>query len=179
MIAPPGSPNIRSWASRPDRYNRPVTDPAIEAARTFVGHSLDAMRRAIVGSSPELLNWRPAGDETNSIAILAVHAVTSTRWWLSVAITGNAPERNRAAEFRTNISSAAQLLSIVDALSADCRELLKSDEPLDLAVSRTDPRKGGSTTTVAWALIHAIEHLQEHVAHAELTRQMWKLTGGA
>jgi uncharacterized damage-inducible protein DinB len=153
-----------------------MTDPAIEAARGFVDHSLDAMRRAIAGSDPELLNWRPAGQETNSIAVIAVHALTSTRWWLSVAITGNPPERDRAAEFRTTVSSAEELLSIVDPLAADCRELLKSEDPLELGASRTDPREGGSTTTVAWALIHAIEHLQEHVAHAELTRQVRELT---
>jgi hypothetical protein len=41
-------------------------------------------------------------------------------------------------------------------------------------VSRTDPREGGTTTTAAWAVIHAVEHLSEHVAHAELTRQMWE-----
>ena len=156
-----------------------MTDPAIEAARDFVGRALDAIRRAIVGSSPELLNWRPAGEDTNTIAVLAVHAVTSTRWWLSVAITGHAPERDRPSEFRTTVSSAEELLSIVDPLAADCRELLKSEDPLDLGASRSDPREGGSTTTVAWALIHAIEHLQEHVAHTELTRQMWELTGGA
>jgi hypothetical protein len=150
-----------------------VSDPAIDAARGFVDHSLDAMRRAIVGSPPELLNWRPAGEDTNTIAVLAVHAVTSTRWWLSLAIAGQAPERDRPAEFRTTVSSAQELLSIVDPLAAECRELLGSEEPLDLGASRTDPREGGTETTVAWALIHAVEHLQEHVAHAELTRQMW------
>jgi uncharacterized damage-inducible protein DinB len=156
-----------------------VSDPAIEAARGFVDHSLDAMHRAIVGSSPELLNWRPAGEDTNTIAVLAVHAVTSTRWWLSVAITGQAPERDRPAEFRTTVSNAKELLAIFDPMAAECRKLLSSEDPLDLGASRTDPREGGSTTTVAWALIHAIEHLQEHVAHAELTRQMWELTEGA
>jgi uncharacterized damage-inducible protein DinB len=155
-----------------------MTDPAIEAARGFVGHSLDAMRRAIDGSPTELLNWRPAGEETNSIAIIAVHAVTSTRWWLSVAITGNAPERDRPAEFRTKVSSAEELLSIVDPLAAECRDLLSSEDPLDLGASRTDPRDGGGATTVAWALIHAVEHLQEHVAHTELTRQVWERAQG-
>ncbi|MEX2204442.1 MAG: DinB family protein, partial [Actinomycetota bacterium] len=159
-------------------YTPTVTDPAIVAARTFVGHSLDAMRRAIVGSSPELLSWRPAGDDTNTIAVLAVHAVTSTRWWLSVAITGHAPERDRPSEFRTTVSSAEELLSIVDPLAAECRELLSSEDPLDLGASRTDPREVGTETTVAWALIHAIEHLQEHVAHTELTRQMWERKQG-
>ena len=26
--------------------------------------------------------------------------------------------------------------------------------------------------SAAWALIHALEHLREHVAHAQLTRQV-------
>jgi hypothetical protein len=150
-----------------------VSDPAIEAARGFVDGSLDAMRRAIAGAPPELLNWRPAGEDTNTIAVLAVHAATSTRWWLSVAITGEAPERDRPAEFRTTVSSAEELLSIVDPLAADSRELLDSQDPLDLGATRIDPREGGTATTAAWALIHAVEHLQEHVAHTELTRQLW------
>jgi hypothetical protein len=151
-----------------------VSDPAIEAARSFIDQSLNAMRRAIVGSPPELLNWRPAGEDTNTIAVLAVHAATSTRWWLSVAITGEAPERDRPSEFRTTVSSAEELLSIVDPLAADCRELLDPQDPLDLGATRTDPREGGTATTAAWALFHAVEHLQEHVAHTELTRQMWE-----
>jgi DinB family protein len=150
-----------------------VTDPAIDAARDIAGGSLDAMRRAIADAPPELLNWRPAGEDTNPIAVIAVHAITSTRWWLSVAITGLAPERDRPAEFRTTVSSAEELLSIVDPMLADCRELLEFESAFDPGVIRADPREGGTSTTAAWALIHAVEHLSEHVAHAELTRQVW------
>lgn len=71
-----------------------MSDPAIDAARQIAGGSLDAMRQAIVGAPPGLLNWHPAGDDTNPIAVLAVHALNSTRWWLSVAIMGVAPERD-------------------------------------------------------------------------------------
>jgi hypothetical protein len=149
-----------------------MSDPAIDAARQIAGGSLEAMRRAIVDASPELLNWRPAGVDTNPIAVLAVHALTSTRWWLSVAITGVAPERDRPAEFRTTVSSAEELLSIVDPLVAECRMLLEFGGAFDPGASRTDPRDR-TTVTAAWALIHAVEHLQEHVAHAELTRQAW------
>jgi hypothetical protein len=156
-----------------------VSDPAIEAARDIANNSLDAMRRAIVDAPPELLNWRPAGEDTNPIAVIAVHAITSTRWWLSVAITGQAPERDRPAEFRTTVSGAEELLSIIDPLIADARKFLAFDGPFDPGVSRTDPREGGTATTAAWALIHAVEHLSEHVAHAELTRQVWDRAQGA
>lgn len=149
-----------------------MSDPAIDAAREIAGGSLDAMRRAIVDASPELLNWRPAGDDTNPIAVLAVHALTSTRWWLSVAITGVAPERDRPAEFRTTVSSAEELLSVVDPLVAECRALLEFGGAFDPGAARTDPRDG-TNVTASWALILAVEHLKEHVAHAELTRQVW------
>ena len=150
-----------------------MSDPAIDAAREIATGSLDAMRRAVVGAPPELLNWRPAGDDTNPIAVLAVHALGSTRWWLSIAIKGTVPQRDRAAEFRTEVSSADELLSIVDPVATDCRAHLEFGDVLDPGTSRTDPRDG-TTVTAAWALIHAVEHLQEHVAHAELTRQVWE-----
>jgi hypothetical protein len=155
-----------------------VSDPAIDAAREIAGGSLEAMRRAIVDASPELLNWGPAGDETNPIAVLAVHALTSTRWWLSVAITGVAPARDRPAEFRTTVSSAEELLSVVDPLVAECRMLLEFGGAFDPGAFRTDPRDG-TTVTASWALIHAVEHLNEHVAHAELTRQVWDRAGAS
>ena len=134
------------------------------------------MRRAIVGGSQDLLNWRPAGEDTNSIAVLAVHALTSTRWWLSVALTGVGPERDRPSEFLTAVASESELLSIVDPLAADCRALLQNGDGFDPAASRTD-LDDGSAVTATWALIHAVEHLQEHVAQAELTRQLWNRTG--
>jgi hypothetical protein len=43
----------------------------------------------------------------------------------------------------------------------------------DPAIDPAREIAGGTTVTAAWALIHAVEHLQEHVAHAELTRQVW------
>ena len=155
-----------------------MSDPTIAAAREIIGGSLDAMRKAIVGAPPELLNWRPAGDDTNAIAVLAVHALTSTRWWLTVAISGVAPERDRPAEFRTSVSNAANLLAVTDPLATECRLLLETGGTFDPATSRTDPRDG-ATVTAVWALIHAVEHLQEHVAHVELTRQLWNHSGPA
>lgn len=148
-----------------------MTHPAIEAARDLAEPSLDSLRRAMAGAAAETLNRRPAGDDTNSIAVIAVHAVSATRFWLSLAITGTAPERDRPAEFRTSVSSADELLSIVDPLIADCRDLLAFDGSFDPVAVRVDPRDG-TTYSAMWALMHAVAHLHEHAAHAELTRQL-------
>ena len=149
-----------------------VSDPTLEAARSIVDESLDAMREAIAGASVEALNRRPAGDDTNPIAVLVVHAASSTRWWLSVALGGPIPERDRPAEFLTTVSSADELLGVFDPIAADCRALLSTDLAFDAGAIREDPRDD-DRVTAAWALIHAVEHLREHVGHAELTRQLF------
>jgi hypothetical protein len=153
-----------------------ASDPTIEAARGFVDESLDAMRAAIDGASGDALNQRPAGDDTNPVAVLVVHAVNSTRWWLSVARGLPLPERDRPSEFLTTVADADELLALFDPVAADCRALLDTDAPFDGGAICEDPRDG-ERVTAAWALIHAVEHLREHVAHAELTRQLWEEGG--
>ena len=153
-----------------------VGDPTIVAARGFVDQSLTSMRAAVVGLSSEALNERPAGDDTNPIAVLVVHAVKSTRSWLSVARGLPVPERDRPAEFLTKVADADELLASFDPVAADCRELLDTDAAFDGGVIREDPRDGEQVTAI-WALVHAVEHLREHVAHAELTRQLWQDRG--
>lgn len=153
-----------------------MTDPMVSAARNMFDDSVRDMRSAIEGASPETLNWRPAGPETNSIAILAVHAITSSRTWLSVAVVAPEPERDRDAEFRTEVADAGDLLATFDRIAEDCRSALSTEEAINWAAERTPSRRPGSappTITAGWTLLHALEHLREHVAHLQLTRQLW------
>lgn len=150
-----------------------AADPTIEAARGFVDGSLNAMRAAIDGATADALNRRPAGDDTNPVAVLVVHAVHSTRWWLSVARGLPLPERDRPSEFLTTVADADELLALFDPVAADCRALLETDAAFDSGAIREDPRDGERVTAI-WALMHAVEHLREHVAHAELTRQVFE-----
>jgi hypothetical protein len=148
-----------------------VSDPTLEAARSIVDESLDAMRAAIAGASADALNRRPAGEDSNPVAVLVVHALSSTRWWLSTALGVPVPERDRPSEFLTTVASADELLGVFDLIAADCRVLLSTDVAFEPGAIREDPRDG-DRVTAAWALIHAVEHLREHVGHAELTRQL-------
>ena len=153
-----------------------AADPTIEVARELVDDSLTSMRAAVAGAPADALNTRPGGDDTNPVAVLVVHAVNSTRWWLSVARGLPLPERDRPSEFLTTVADADELLTLFDPVAADCRALLDTDEPFDAGAIREDPRDG-EQVTAAWALIHAVEHLREHVAHAELTRQVFERSG--
>src|SRR3989337_1479157 len=94
------------------------TDPVLASARYLVGESLKELRSSIEGLPVEALNWRPAGDATNSIAVLATHTVYATRLWLSMAMGGPLAERDRDSEFRASADGPAELLR----LSADSSE---------------------------------------------------------
>ncbi len=154
-----------------------MTDAIIASARYVVGESLKELRATIEGLPGKALDWRPAGPETNSMAVLTAHVLHSTRSWLSVALGAPLPERDRESEFRASASDTAALLRLVDEMSADCRRLLDSVEEVDWsATRRTHVRSGRGVEEVpaAFALLHAVEHLREHVAHASLTRQLWE-----
>ena len=152
-------------------------DPFLAAAREVLALALTEMRGCIEGASTEALNWRPGGDDTNSIAVLAVHAVGSTRTWLSIALGAPLPERDRAAEFLATADGAQTLLERFDAIARDCTVLLEAAVEIDWRALRAAHSRPGAdaprNVLAAWALIHALEHLREHEGQMFLTRQLW------
>jgi hypothetical protein len=159
-----------------------VADPTIEAARDILGDSLDEFRKALDGCSSDELNRRPAGDDTNGLAVLATHAMHSSRSWLSLAVSAPLPDRDRDAEFRVVVEDAGAFMATFDALAGECRALIETDLPFDPGRLGTAPWRtynSDEPVTAAWALLHALEHLREHVGHAQLTRQLWEERAGA
>ena len=145
-------------------------DPTIEAAREIFDESVDHLREAIDGLSPEVLAWQPAGEDSNPITVLAVHGMHSSRWWLSIARGSPLPERDRPSEFVAESASDSELMSFVDSMAAECRTQLDAAKAFDPTAIRPVPE--GEPVTAAWALLHALEHFREHVAQAQLTRQL-------
>ena len=85
------------------------------------------------------------------------------------------PERDRDAEFLVVVEDPAVFMSRVDVLAEECRALLRTEDPFEPGRVGTAPwRTYGEDepVTAAWALLHALEHLREHVGHAQLTRQL-------
>ena len=152
-----------------------MPDPTIEAARNIVGDSLDELRKAFDGCSADQLNRRPAGEDTNGLAVLATHALHSTRSWLSLATGASLPRRDREAEFLVVVDDTAEFMGTFDALAAECRALLETGRAFEPGRVCTAPWRtydADEPVTAAWALLFALEHLREHVGHAQLTRQV-------
>jgi DinB superfamily len=154
-----------------------VADPTLDAVGAVFEDSLEQLRLAIGGAAPATLNRRPAGDETNPIAVLATHAMLSTRMWLGCALDADVPPRDRPEEFLVTADGPDELLGFVDEIAEECRALLGDAAPFDASALRVEPptsRGEVSTeaTTAGWALLHAVEHLGEHAGQAALTRQV-------
>lgn len=165
-------------------------DPILSAAQDVLTLALTEMRRCLEGASPDSLDWRPGGGDTNSLAVLAVHSLGSTRAWLSRATGAPPPPRNRDAEFAVTAADAASLLALFDEIARDCTALLDRPMAVDwsailvdiergpqgmrLRTTPTPPGRGSPAAVLAgWALIHALEHLREHEGQMFLTRQLW------
>lgn len=152
-------------------------DPLLVAASAVLKDALEAMRAATEGASPEALNWRPAGAETNSLAVLGVHTMHSTRSWLSVAMGTQLPARDRDSEFVATADSVVALRDVIERMGSECRELLDQAAPPEWGVMRkTHARPSPDWPTevsAAWALLHALEHMREHAGQMLLTRQLF------
>jgi uncharacterized damage-inducible protein DinB len=152
-----------------------MPDPFLTSARDLLRRNRDDMRAAIDGLPPDALNWRPAGDETSTIAAITNHALHSTRQWLSVAVGAPLPDRDRPTEFDYAARDAAELLDLTDGLFEECLSLVDSSRTIDWAALRKHWDPGRDIELfAAWALLHAVEHLREHVGQISLTRQLWE-----
>ena len=111
--------------------------------------------------------------------MLVTHTLHSTRAWLSLAMGVALPGRDRPAEFAVVVDDPAAFMASVDPLAAECRALLAIDASFDAGREGTAPWRPSDLAeqpvTAVWALLHALAHLREHVGHAQLTRQLWRV----
>jgi hypothetical protein len=127
--------------------------------------------KAINGLSVDALDWTP-GTDMNSLAVLIVHTVGATRMLVGTMAAQIPFERDRDAEFRTKgLDEAALKAHLADSL-VFVRGALETLTLDDLPLPRKRPGRD-QTLSVAWALLHALEHVGLHTGHAQITRQLW------
>lgn len=154
-----------------------MPDPVLEAARKAIAGGTEVLRRAVRDLPVEALNWRPANPEdTNSIAVLAAHAMHSTRVLLTMAAGLPPAARDRAGEFAAVADRPESLLTLIDGLAAEHGVLLDACEGADWGAPRQRRRDDGSILemTAGEALLFAATHLRGHADEAMLTRHLWR-----
>ena len=154
-------------------------DPVVAAVVDMLRTNAAELRAVAQGLDAGALNQPPAPD-SSSIAVLVAHAATATVALGTAALTGSFDVLRYRAEERVPafaVSAATsddltpylnRLDQFIDHLASQGDTLAgRWGEPVQVDADPGDP-----PTSRAWRLIHAVEHLREHVGHAQLTRQI-------
>jgi DinB superfamily len=147
-----------------------VADATIDGLREVLEESLGELRKGVAGLTVDRLNARPAGGDTNSVAVIVTHALGSTRSWLSLAFGAPMPDRDRPAEFQAVADGG--FAAWTDERIAECLALLDGATWDAGRVGTATWTKTQETRTAAYAASHALSHLGEHVGHLHMTLEL-------
>jgi uncharacterized damage-inducible protein DinB len=114
----------------------------------------------------------PLPQGTNSLYVLATHAIGSEHGWIAEILGQAPPTRNRAAEFLARGENATALRAQFERTAKESEGILDQLSAQDLATTRT--HEGYGTQTLRWIILHVIEHYAEHLGQMRLTRQLWE-----
>lgn len=139
----------------------------------------------------EALLWRPFAvspwkGEAGTLGWLIAHGMSSTVYllkraeWTMGRIEWDAVDGDQGREeFGPADRDPAHLVARAGRTSEYVHALLDSLSAADLEASLPHPRRPDRVFTVRYDLVHAIEHLSQHIGHAQLTRQLWALATAA
>jgi uncharacterized damage-inducible protein DinB len=137
---------------------------------------LQARHREIIRILDELpaeaYDWKPA-PELNSMAVLIFHMTGGERYWVGDVVKGEDSHRDRDAEFKVSGLTREALKKRIEDVEAYEKSILEGMTLEQLEEERMSPRHQ-KNYTVAWGLIHALEHTAEHVGHLQLMNDLWK-----
>lgn len=150
-----------------------VVFAAIDAV---IEQSLAMLRDAIQELPDSALDWTPLAG-TSSVAVLAIHGLSSLRFWVAAG-AGLEPSQEvylreeRPEAFRSRDRKVPGLVEAIDAARGQLRETLaKGDER---ALEAQVPfETEGRRLTGAECLVRGVAHLREHVGQAQLMRDLW------
>jgi uncharacterized damage-inducible protein DinB len=128
------------------------------------------------GLPSDALDWSP-GPDMNSISVLVFHLSGAERYWIGDVAAQDPKERDRDAEFRVRDVGMDVLKKRLEDNLEYARNVLENFTVQDLETTRVSARDGRSFT-VAWALLHALEHTTLHLGQIQLTRQLWEQAKG-
>lgn len=131
----------------------------------------DDILQAVEGLSPAALDWTP-GREMNSIGVLMTHIIGSERYMIGDIAALESSNRDREAEFQVHDFEREALQQRLNDNLEYARTVVEKMTLQDLESKRVLPN--GREYTVAWALLHGLEHAALHLGQIQLTRQLWE-----
>lgn len=146
------------------------------ATDAFSDALITAVERIIAtmdGLDADGINWKPqAAQPTNSLYVLAVHTMANAEQTVVSVLGGENLPRDRDAEFAAVGESVDWVHERWSKLKPKIQSTLAGLTFEDLDREYDHPRRGRQTGW--WMLVMTTNHANEHVGHAELTRDLLK-----
>lgn len=169
------STDIIPDASEIGAYRRLFAEKYRELAALMAELPADALRWKPFEQSP----WQ---GPSNSLGQIIAHAISSTVYLLRMGEYaagkcewGDVDGDEGREEFGPANHDPDYLRARVQRTHAFVNQFLDELTEADLMQSRAHPKRADRILTVRYAIGHAIEHLSQHIGHAQLTRQLWAL----
>ena len=129
------------------------------------------IEKAQEGLSPVGLDWT-SQPGMNSIGVMVFHLTGAERYLVGEIIAGEAPTRDRDAEFKVKSMDSASLVMRLTESRAFIAGVLKELTAIDLEARRMF--RNQREVTVGWVLGHALKHTARHLGQIQITRELWE-----
>lgn len=142
--------------------------PMIEVVQRMLNRQVERYGNVVDALPEDALNWRPGNEETNSVAQLVRH-VTAVQHLLLARALGEPVAYNHEQSLRNDPATKAELHGLLTDAKAKKDEQLARLDGMDMSEMLDNGR-----APRAYFIIHTADHGQEHLGHAELTKQLWE-----
>ncbi len=183
VVAPHGtdiSATLLGIATRVVHYGQPVELADLDLAQlalppardswSYIVSSVERLLACCDALDPTARDWTPLST-SNSVTVLAVHMVGNIEETVLGLICGVAIERDRVAEFQAHDLPPDAIRARWQQVRARIEEQLSRQSRADLARCHEHPRRG--LLSGHEILLVVARHAAEHVAQAELVRDLW------
>jgi len=163
----------------------------VSTYRRLFDEKFGEVEQLLDGLPPAALVWKPFDNSpwqgaAGSLGWLTAHALSSTVYllrraeWTMGRIEWDAVDGDEGSdEFGPANHNPAYLLARARRTQAFVHAYLDSLSAADLDAARAHPQRAGRVLSADYDTVHALEHLSQHIGHAQLTRQLWALADAA
>ncbi|MBM3935440.1 MAG: DinB family protein [SAR202 cluster bacterium] len=139
-----------------------------------ISNSVDRLMACFDGLTEEQVNWKPL-DNASTLYFLAAHTLSAVNNNVLSTVCGKNVSRTRDAEWLALGKSPAPLIKAWTDMKGEITTAMAGLPANAVAQSYPHPKRGSIPGREV--LISTVRHAGEHMAHAELTRDLVKARG--
>jgi DinB superfamily len=159
----------------------------ITTYRQLFDERYDELKQLLADLPAAALIWKPFEQSpwqgpSSTLGLIIAHTVSSTVYLLRraeyamgkcewAAVDGD----EGSEEFGPANHDPAYLLARVERTQAYVHQFLAALAADELDQSRAHPKRTNRLFSARYDVVHAIDHMSQHIGHGQLTRQLWAL----